>query len=105
MKPTVAGGGAFYQKIAIEGTKDNPVSKSRIEARKQQLIEKQKEQQMLGNKDNDPRFNLVGGAFKGAYTVRANEHTIDLPDAALDRKRFVQKDLKGRNFDSTFGFS
>lgn len=88
-KPGVAGGGAFYQKIAVEGTKDNPVPKSRIEARKQQLIEKQKAAHFAGLKDNDPRFNLVGGVFKGALTVKANEHTIDLPDTGIDRKRLV----------------
>ena len=31
-------------------------------------------------KDSDPRFNLVGGTFKGAKTVRSNVHTFDLPD-------------------------
>ena len=38
-KPSMAGGGPFYQKIACEGSSADPVPKSRIGARKKKLID------------------------------------------------------------------
>ena len=54
-------------------------------------------------RDNDPRFNLVGGTFKGAQVLRAAPFPLNLPDKDADRKRLRQKDLLGRGFDSKFG--
>ena len=55
-----------------------------------------------GLKDNDPRFNMLGGNFRGAQPLGTNIHMINLPDKSVDRKRLKQKDLKGRNFDNQF---
>ena len=35
---------------------------------------------MEGMRDNDPRFNLVGGTFKGAQVLRAAHFGLNLPD-------------------------
>ena len=58
---------------------------------------------MEGMRDNDPRFNLVGGTFKGAQVLRAAHFGLNLPDQDADKKRFRQKDLMGRGFDEKFG--
>ena len=98
-----AGGGPFYQKVAVEGTAMNPVPNTHIESRKNRLKENQRQTYMEGMKDNDPRFNLVGGTFKGAQVLRAAHFALNLPDQDADKKRFRQKDLMGHGFDAKFG--
>ena len=102
-KPDLAGGGAYYHKIACEGPQGSkPPSKNEIEARKKQLIDSQIKIYNEGIKDNDPRFNLCGGTFKGAVTVKSNLQTIALPDQGIDQKRLKQKNLHGLSFDQKF---
>lgn len=85
----MAGGGPFYHKIACEGPKNDPVSINSIKNRKRQLIDDQIKVYNEGIKDNDPRFNLVGGTFKGAMTVKASLHPIELPEQELDKHFFI----------------
>ena len=99
-----AGGGPFYQKVAVEGTKTNPVPDIQKEERKSKLMENQRQHYEAGNKNNDPRFNLVGGTFKGASVLRAAHFSLDLPDKDADKKRLKQKDVHGKGFDTKFGF-
>ena len=65
-------------KNAVEGLLQ--ITKKEIDERKKALIDAQIKIYNEGIKDNDPRFNLVGGTFKGAITVKSNMHTLALPD-------------------------
>ena len=75
-----AGGGPFYQKVACEGTKNDPLSEQQVEIRKKQLKDVQTKMYKDGLKDNDPRFNMLGGNFRGAQPLGTNIHLINLPD-------------------------
>ena len=89
--------------MACEGTKTDPVPESRVETRKKQLQDCQRKQYFDGIEDNDPRFNLVGGTFKGAVTLRQNLATLNLPGQHADLKRLKQRDIFGKNFEQRIG--